>query len=94
MNFLRNTFMNTYKSRLYPNHWDIIALLLALGLIMGLAWEAKQMTAPYQLGQVIPISLDPSYLPGYALRTVSRMLIALFCSLLFQSLISVSQFPY
>lgn len=83
MNFLRNTFMNTYKGRLYPNHWDIIALLLALGLIMGLAWEAKQMTAPYQLGQIIPISLDPSYLPGYALRTVSRMLIALFFSLLF-----------
>lgn len=83
MSFLRNTFMNTYKNRLYPNYWDIIALLLAMGLIMGLAWEARQMTAPYQLGQVITISLDPSNLPGYALRTVSRMLIALTISLLF-----------
>lgn len=83
MSFLRNTFMNTYKNRLYPNYWDIIALLLALGLIMGLAWEAKQMTAPYELGQVIPISLDPSHLPAYALHTVSRMLIALAISLLF-----------
>ncbi len=83
MSFLRNTFMNTYKNRLYPNHWDIIALLLALGFIMGLAWEARQMTAPYQLGQMISISLDPKFLPGYAIRTVSRMLIALLCSLLF-----------
>ncbi len=61
----------------------MIALLLALGFIMALAWEAKQMIAPYQLGQSIAISLDPSYLPGYALRTVSRMLIALMISLLF-----------
>lgn len=83
MNFLRNTFMNTYKNRLYPNYWDMIALLLALGLIMLLSWEARQMTAPYQLGQVLPISLDPKHLPGYALRTISRMLIALFCSILF-----------
>lgn len=83
MNFLRNTFMNTYKSRLYPNHWDIMALLLALGFIMLLAWDAKQMTLPYQLGQTIPISLHPSSLPGYALRTVLRMLIALLCSLAF-----------
>lgn len=83
MNFLRNTFMNTYKGRLYPNHWDIMALMLVLGFIMVLAWDAKQMTVPYQLGQPIPISLDPRYLPGYAIRTVSRMLIALVCSLLF-----------
>lgn len=83
MSFLRNTFMNVYKGRVYPNYWDIIALLFALGLIALLAWQAKQMTAPYQLGQVIPISLDPSYLPGYAIRTISRMLIALIFSLLF-----------
>ncbi len=83
MSFLRNTFMNTYKSRLYPNYWDIVALFLMLGVLMLLAWDAKQMTAPYQLGQFIPISLDPKHLPGYALRTVTRMLIALCCSLLF-----------
>lgn len=75
--------MTAYKARLYPNIWDIIALLFALGIIALLAWDAKQMSAPYHLGQVIPISLDPRYLPGYALRTVLRMLIALFFSLLF-----------
>lgn len=83
MSFFRNTFMNAYKARLYPNVWDIIALLFVLGSITLLAWQAKQMTSPYELGQVIPISLDPHYLPGYALRTVLRMLIALLCSLLF-----------
>lgn len=83
MSFLRNTFMNAYKNRVYPNYWDMIALLLALGLIALLAWQAKQMSVPYEIGQVIPISLDPSNLPFYAMRTVSRMLIAMVCSLLF-----------
>lgn len=83
MNFLRNTFLNAYKGRVIPNYWDMIALLLALGLIALLGWQAKQMSVPYQIGQVIPISLDPSNLPFYALRTVSRMLIAMVFSLLF-----------
>ncbi|MES2216867.1 MAG: ABC transporter permease subunit [Pseudomonadota bacterium] len=80
---LRNTFMNVYKARLYPNYWDIMALFLALSVIILLAYNARQMTVPYHLGQQIPISLDPIHLPGYAARTVLRMLIALFCSLLF-----------
>ncbi len=75
--------MTAYKSRLYPNFWDIVALLFALGLIALLAWDAKQMSAPYELGQATVISLDPHHLPGYALRTVLRMLIALFFSFLF-----------
>lgn len=83
MNFLRNTFMTVYKGRVYPNYWDMIALIFALGVIALLAWQAKQMTVPYQLGQPILISLDPAYLPGYALRTVLRMLIAMLFSLLF-----------
>jgi NitT/TauT family transport system permease protein len=80
---LRNTFMTVYKGRLYPNYWDIIALCFALGIIMLLAWNAKQMSVPYHLGQQIAISLDPKFLPGYAMRTVLRMLIAMISSLLF-----------
>lgn len=83
MSFLRNPFMTAYKARLYPNFWDVVALLFALGLIALLAWDAKEMSSPYHLGQVITISLDPHRLPGYALRTVLRMFIALFFSLLF-----------
>ncbi len=80
---LRNTFMTVYKGRLYPNYWDIIALCLALGVITLLAWNAKQMTVPYHLGEATHISLEPKYLPGYALRTVLRMLLAMLASLLF-----------
>lgn len=68
---------------MYLNYWDILALLIVLSIITFLAWTAKQMATPYQLGQVIPISLDPSVLPFYAARTVMRMLIALVFSFLF-----------
>lgn len=90
MSFLRSTFLNVYKKRAYPNYWDLIAIFIVLGIIMLLARDAKQMSVPYQLGQVTPISLDPHYLPGYALRTVLRMFIALFFSLLFTFTIATS----
>lgn len=83
MSFIRNTFMNAYKNKAYPNYWDVIALSMVLSFLFLLAWVAKQMAVPYELGQRLPISLDPGYLPGYAMRTVSRMLIALLISLLF-----------
>lgn len=72
-----------FQKRPYPNYWDMLALFFVLSIIILLAWNAKQMTSPYQVGETIPISLDPYHLPVYALRTVSRMLIALFFSLLF-----------
>lgn len=80
---LRDTFMTVYRNKTYPNYWDLIALFFVLSLLLMLAWNARQMAVPYQLGQVITISLDPVSLPGYALRTVARMLIALVFSLLF-----------
>lgn len=83
MNFLRETFMTAHKVRIYPNHWDMLALLLVFTVISLFAWNAKQMATPYQLGQAIFISLDPAVLPFYAGRTIVRMLIALFFSLLF-----------
>lgn len=66
-----------------PNYWDVVALLFVLGILFLLSWGAKSMVGHYQLGQPIPISLDPSKLPYYALRSVFRMLIALFCSTVF-----------
>jgi len=83
MLFLRNTFMTVYKARVYPNYWDIMALLFVFTVFGLLAWDARQMAIPYELGQVIPITLNPHALPIYALRTVVRMLIALVFSLLF-----------
>ncbi len=67
----------------HTNRWDVLALLLVVGFIITLAWGAKQMAAPYQLGEKIFISLDPRYLPYYALRTMLRMAIALIISLFF-----------
>lgn len=83
MSFLRSTFMTAYRSRLYPNFWDILAFFFVLIIIVMFAYNAKEMATPYELGQSIPISLDPFYLPYYAGRTIVRMLVALLFSLLF-----------
>jgi NitT/TauT family transport system permease protein len=72
----------------FPNYWDFLALCLVLGTIILLIWTSRQMTTPYKLGEVLPISLDPIHLPYYALRSVLRMLLALACSLLFTFTIS------
>jgi NitT/TauT family transport system permease protein len=66
-----------------PNYWDAIAISLIITFIVLVAWGAKEMAGSYQLGDTIPISLDPSHLPSYALRTVLRLFIALFFSLIF-----------
>lgn len=83
MSLFRDTFMEAYRSRLYPNYWDLFALVIVLAVISLFAWNARQMATPYQFGQVIPVSLDTGMLPFYAVRTVVRMLIAMLFSLLF-----------
>jgi len=72
-----------WPSRLRPNYWDIVALPMVLGAIALLAWGGMAMSAHYQVGQALLISLDPWRLPEYALRTVLRMVCALVASLLF-----------
>src|SRR5436309_324121 len=72
-----------WPSRLRPNLWDLVALPIVLGAIALIAWGGMAMSARYQPGEVLPISLDPSNLPSYALRTVLRMAAALIASLLF-----------
>jgi NitT/TauT family transport system permease protein len=72
-----------WPSRLRPNFWDLIALPLVLGLIALVAWGGMAMGAHYQIGDALPISLDPWKLPAYALRTVLRMGAALVASLVF-----------
>jgi NitT/TauT family transport system permease protein len=60
-----------------------VAIFLVFSIIALIAWGVRQMAMPYQLGQSLLISLDPWYLPYYALRSVLRMLIAMCFSLLF-----------
>ena len=72
-----------WPSRLRPNYWDLVALPMVLGVIALVAWGGIAMSARYQIGQVLAISLDPWRLPEYALRTVLRMACGLVASLVF-----------
>ena len=72
-----------WPSRLRPNYWDLVALPIVLGAIALIAWGGLAMSAHYQIGQTLPISLDPRLLPEYALRTVLRMVCALVAALVF-----------
>ena len=72
-----------WPSRLRPNSWDLVALPLVLGALGLVAWGGMAMSAHYQIGEALPISLDPWRLPEYALRTVLRMAAALVASLVF-----------
>jgi len=80
---LRRGIFHTASFSSYPNSWDIIALMLVFALFVLIAFGAKSMAGPYELGQSIPIHLSVTYLPYYALRTVVRMFIALAFALLF-----------
>lgn len=74
----------------YPNYWDAIALSMVLALLVLMALGASGMATPYHLGEPIVISLDPTYLPYYAFRSVLRMGLALICSLLFTLIIGTA----
>ena len=66
-----------------PNRWDLLALPLILGLLFLFAAGAREMAAPLAAPQVLTLSLDPTHLPAYALRTTLRMVAAMVASLLF-----------
>jgi NitT/TauT family transport system permease protein len=65
------------------NRWDWALLPIVLAVFVLLAYGSQQMARPYELGQALPLSLDPSYLPYYLLRTTLRMFIALGLSVIF-----------
>jgi NitT/TauT family transport system permease protein len=65
------------------SRWDILAILLILGLLVFLAEASRNLFAPLADLQRQPPSLDPSNLPEYAARTTLRMLIAMVLSLVF-----------
>ncbi len=65
------------------SRWDIVAVLLILGLLVFLAEASRHLLQPLADLQQKPVSLDPVNLPEYATRTTLRMLIAMILSLLF-----------
>ena len=73
----------SFPAELRPNAWDLAALPLVLGLIWLLAFGGGQMTIPYNVGDPLPMSLDPAHLPYYLLRSMLRMAAGLLLSLIF-----------
>src|SRR6201987_3281301 len=65
------------------SRWDILAILLILGLMVFLAEASRNLFEPLTELQRQPPSLDPRNLPEYAARTTLRMLIAMVASLIF-----------
>ena len=69
--------------RLLPSRWDLLAALLVLGFIALFADASSTLVRPLSSLTREHLSLDPANLPGYALLTAMRMLIALGVSLVF-----------
>jgi NitT/TauT family transport system permease protein len=65
------------------SRWDILAVLLILGLLVFLGEASRNLFEPLTDLQRQPPSLDPHNLPEYAARTTLRMLIAMVLSLIF-----------
>jgi NitT/TauT family transport system permease protein len=67
--------------RLLPSRWDLLAAILVLGFLAAFADVSRFLVHPLSSISGDYIKLDPAALPGYALRTSLRMLIALGLSL-------------
>jgi NitT/TauT family transport system permease protein len=70
--------------------WDVVAMLVLFCCIFALGWTTKQMFLPFSLEDSPVIYLDAAYLPGYALKSVLRMFIALFVSLIFTFIVGTA----
>jgi NitT/TauT family transport system permease protein len=68
---------------LLPNIYDIVVFVIIAGVLVAVAHGAREMGAPLTSLNVAPVTLDPTNLPEYALRTTLRMFTAILASLLF-----------
>ncbi|MBR0739827.1 ABC transporter permease subunit [Bradyrhizobium liaoningense] len=68
---------------LLPNVWDAAVLILVIGAMVLIVYGGEQTTMSLSELERMPVSLDPSNLPLYALRTTLRMLLAIVCSTVF-----------
>ncbi|HEY1877437.1 MAG TPA: ABC transporter permease subunit [Rhizomicrobium sp.] len=69
--------------RLLPSRWDLLAAILVVGFLVAFADVSRFLVHPLSSISGNSLKLDPADLPGYALRTSLRMLIALGASLTF-----------
>jgi len=63
--------------------WDLLAVLLVLGLLIFVGEASRHLLQPLTELQATPLSLDPVHLPEYAARTTLRMFVAMLLSLVF-----------
>jgi len=82
LNIISPSF-NASAWRLLPNRWDFIAFPLIICMIAMAAVGYHQTMAPISVLKTQVISLSPTMLPEYAMRTTLRMLAAMFASLVF-----------
>ena len=69
--------------REYVTRWDVVALVVVLGLVALLAEASRGLLAPLSQLDTTPLSLSIGRLPEYAARTTLRMFAALGLSLVF-----------
>ncbi|GAB2887416.1 ABC transporter permease subunit [Paraburkholderia jirisanensis] len=81
--FNLNRTANASAWRVLPNRWDFVAFPLIICVIAMAAIGFHETLAPISTLQTQVISLDPSNLPEYAMRTTLRMLAAMVAALLF-----------
>jgi NitT/TauT family transport system permease protein len=74
---------NASAWRVLPNRWDFVAFPLIICVIAMTAIGFHETLAPMSVLKSQVISLDPSNLPEYAMRTTLRMLAAMVASLIF-----------
>src|SRR5215471_7404612 len=68
---------------LLPNLYDLIIFVFIAAAFVALAHGIREMEAPLAKLEIAPVTLNPAYLPEYALRTTLRMFTAILASLLF-----------
>lgn len=73
------SFFPSFQWRL--SLWDGVALLMVITTLTLVLWGSQEISVSSSLSH--PMSLDPSYLPYYAYRTVLRMFMALIFALIF-----------
>ncbi len=69
--------------RRLPNWWDLGAVLIVFAVLVAVAQVTPDTLKPLDAPHATEVSLDPSHLPAYALRTTLRMFAALAASLAF-----------
>ncbi len=69
--------------RLLPSRWDVLAAILVVAFLVAFADVSRFLVHPLSSISGNYLKLDPADLPGYALRTALRMLIAMGASLVF-----------